>query len=343
MCQACVPSDPDPCGTAGYECGTTNDSCGDIQICGPCADPTDTCVDNLCEPSVAVPMFSCETISLNAPVCIDYLVSDGWTPTTAQESCDSFTTAGYSNQMVTGSCQSASVPKGGTAYETTWRCNGTVAKMGGIMYIYGSLFSWQTCQDYIGDLDSLPYDPDYDSGECEPSDPDPCATGGYVCGTVTDDCFNVHDCGSCSSDLVCSPDQTDCICGTWMCVYDNNNELPGDLYRPKQCDDLLGAGADEAAADDWCSTFQIGDLFPPFNPGITCGQCEAYMASATGRSGSAPAPIGGVCDITSDAAMPRNAYSENTQATPMLECEPTVLYTGAWACGAYGGVWTCYL
>jgi hypothetical protein len=129
-----------------------------------------------------------------------------------------------------------------------------------------------------------------------------------------------------------------------MCVYENNNELPGDLYRPKQCDDLVGAGSDESAAFTWCDTFLIGDIFEPFNPGIACGDCEEYMLGATGRSGSPPAPIGGICDITSDPAMPRNAFSENTQSPdPLVECDAGELYTGAWACNAYGGVWTCYL
>jgi hypothetical protein len=129
-----------------------------------------------------------------------------------------------------------------------------------------------------------------------------------------------------------------------MCVYGNNNELPGDLYRPKQCDDLTGAGSDAVAADAWCQSFQIGGLFPPYLPNIQCGQCEVtYLPVASGRNGSPPVPIGGICNLQSDAAMPRNAYSENTQAVELDECDPLVNYTGAWACNAYGGLWTCYL
>jgi len=180
---------------------------------------------------------------------------------------------------------------------------------------------------------------------CQPTILDPCGDAGYVCGTAFDDCGNEAICGACPDFNGCAPDQLSCECTDWMCVYGNNNELPGDLYRPKQCDDLTGAGADEAAAFTWCDTFTIGGIFEPFEPAIACGQCEVtYLPVASGRDGSPPVPIGGICNIQSDAVMPRNAFSENTQSPdPLVECDGGELYTGAWACDAYGGIWTCYL
>jgi hypothetical protein len=186
-------------------------------------------------------------------------------------------------------------------------------------------------------------------GVCSPCQPTNAGTvcDGFVCGTQNDDCGNAIVCGSCPSSTVCSGDQLTCDCSEWMCVYGNNNNVegpPGVFYRPKQCDDLTGAGADEAAADTWCQTFLIGGIFAPFEPDIACGLCEVdYLPTAIGKNGSPPVPIGGLCDIQSDAAMPRNAFSENTQAVELDECDGSILYTGAWACDAYGGIWTCQI
>ena len=80
-----------------------------------------------------------------APVCIDHLETDGWTLATAQANCDAYTEAGYSNQMIAESCLSASAPGSGAAYEATWRCNGTIDKMGSIRYVYGAQISSKGC------------------------------------------------------------------------------------------------------------------------------------------------------------------------------------------------------
>jgi hypothetical protein len=173
---------------------------------------------------------------------------------------------------------------------------------------------------------------------------DPCA--GAVCGTVIDTCNNPVVCGTCPTNYGCVAGACECT-EAWMCVYGNNNNVedpPGVFYRPKQCDDLVGAGLDETAAFAWCDTFTIGGIFEPFEPEIQCGTCQVdYLPYDTGKNGSPPVPIGGICDILSDPAMPRNAFSENTQAVEIVECDVGTLYTGAWACDAYGGIWTCFL
>ncbi|MCP4199451.1 MAG: hypothetical protein GY762_20075, partial [Proteobacteria bacterium] len=140
-------------------------------------------------------IFSCETTSLGAPVCIDHLETDGWTLATAQANCDAYTLAGYPNQMIAESCISASAPGSGAAYATNWRCNGTLGKMGSILYVYGALFPAHVCSTYIGVVDYTTYDPDYTP--CVPA-LDFCADNSFECGTTLDNCELPVDCGSCA-------------------------------------------------------------------------------------------------------------------------------------------------
>jgi hypothetical protein len=90
-CVGCVPTED--CETEGIVCGSFVDDCGDtIPLCGTCpgaGDPpenTECAADQLsCE--AGLPVFTCTPMDYGQLSCMDLVVADGWTQTTADAHC----------------------------------------------------------------------------------------------------------------------------------------------------------------------------------------------------------------------------------------------------------------
>jgi internalin A len=304
-CPNCVPSS-DVCADNGYECGPAYHSdCPSMPVnCGTCADPTDACVANLCEPIVTGgAVYRCDSVQYGAEQCLDFLELDGWTLAEAEAECANFADdPSLTTIMVTtetGSCKNtldqAVFTKRCDTCEVDFSDTTTPRPcVGNDFYLYvPSYFPDNVCVDQLGgDIVPAPW-PDYPLCPDSRTDAEVCGTA--ECGTVDDGCGVARDCGSCT-------DPAD-SCLVNMCEPASGG---GVVYR---CDGIA-YGADHCidflASDGWTAVTAVAECAAQSDPGSDTLTTTTLAAScmATVNQGTFPKRCD-ACEVDTNDPTPR--------------------------------------
>jgi Leucine-rich repeat (LRR) protein len=149
---------------SGVECGTVNDTCGVLRNCGACSDPSDICIDNVCEPE-ALNVYRCNAVYFGTDECIDFLEFEGWTLEDAQVQCAAFSDIPGTETVVEtneeGSCKNLNTgafPRC-IACEVDWGEPSPRSCIGRIYYMYYSdFFPEMLCvDDLAGTEEAAPW------------------------------------------------------------------------------------------------------------------------------------------------------------------------------------------
>jgi hypothetical protein len=136
---SCVPS-TDICVDSGYECGSAyhGDCPAMLILCGACANQTETCIANLCQPIPAgEAIFRCDGQNYGYAVCADFLEANGWTVSDAEMECDLVSPEIQGTVITTieaGSCKDTAATQ--TPYAWSKRCVFTSFVIPEAFYLY---------------------------------------------------------------------------------------------------------------------------------------------------------------------------------------------------------------
>lgn len=183
----CVCTPVDTCASRGWTCGTFVDDCGVIQNCGSCAGCCD-CIGGQCQSNNNNCAVDESCINCLCQQCTptDTCASRGWICGTFVDDCGA--------TIDCGACTGCQVCNNGACEDDDSLCPSPQTCLNG------------TCVD------------------CVPTDT--CASRGWTCGSFTDDCGNVVDCGSCSG---C------CTCNNGACEDDDTNCTSPETCQNCEC------------------------------------------------------------------------------------------------------------
>jgi Leucine-rich repeat (LRR) protein len=261
MCEACedLRADTEVCGTG--ECGTVDDSCGVARSCGTCADPTDSCVANVCQPVLeGGVVYRCDSMQYGTDQCSDFLESDGWTAVEAEAECTAFSDPGtetFTTTTVAGSCKNTvdqgAFPKRCDACQVDTDDPAPRTCVGNDFYLYiPAFFPDAVCVDYMGGtIVPAPW-PGYPLCPDPRTDGEVC--GGAECGTVDDNCGTARSCGTCA-------DPADsCVAGMCTGSGDIVYRCDGINYGADHCIDFL-------ESDGWTAVTAAAECAAQSDPG----------------------------------------------------------------------------
>jgi hypothetical protein len=229
------------CAQAGYNCGQAPDGCGNLQNCGTCSDPTETCggggTQNVCGKPPCIPAtcmslgYDCGMASDGCNGTLDCGGADGGPDCPMGQVCGG---NGKPNQCSPGVC----VPQ--TCQQQGFNC-GMQGDTCGNAIDCGTCPMNQVCGGGTNPK----------SGVCGTvCTPKTCAQQGYDCGAATDGCGGIINCGTCTGNQTCGgggPNKCGVQGGTCtnLCLQQQTcpmmgqtTSISGTVYAPNGVDPL---------------------------------------------------------------------------------------------------------
>jgi hypothetical protein len=258
------------CKDAGYNCGMAPDGCGNVQDCGTCADPTETCgggaAPNVCGKPACNP-GTCTSLGYDCG-----MAGDGCNGTLDCGTCPMGQVCGGTKPNVCGT--TPCTPK--TCAQQGFDC-GMQGDGCGNPIDCGQCPAGQTCG---GGGAPMP-------GVCGTlCNPKTCAQQGFNCGMALDGCGNIIACGTCSGGEVCGANMPN-VCGmltncTGLCLQQTTcpgmgtTSVSGTVYAPQGVDPLPNTLVYVPNGAAGPPTWGV----QPFAPGVSCGPCGADISGS---------------------------------------------------------------